>query len=64
MENKNIMFADYPDIVNLEQMRNMLGGISSTLAYKILKTNTIKSKKVGREYRIPKINVIEYMMTD
>ena len=64
MENKNIMFADYPDIVNLEQMRNMLGGISSTLAYKIFKTNIIKSKKVGREYRIPKINVIKYMMTD
>ena len=68
MEDKNIecniMFIDYPDIVDLQQMRKMLGGISSTLAYRILKTNTIKSKKVGREYKIPKINVIKYMMAD
>lgn len=58
------MFVDYPDIVNLVQMRKMLGGISSTLAYKILKTKKIKSKKVGREYKIPKVNVINYMMYD
>ena len=42
MENKNIIFADYPDIVNLEQMRNMLGGISLTLAYRLIKENQIK----------------------
>lgn len=68
MEDKNnqyiIMFANYPDIVDIEQMRTMLGGISSTLAYKMLKTNTIKNRKVGRQYKIPKINVINYMMTN
>lgn len=58
------MFVDYPDIVNLTQMRKMLGGISPTLAYRILKTRKIKSKKVGREYKIPKVNVINYMMYD
>ena len=68
MEKKNIeydiMFADYPDVVNLVQMREMLGKIGSTLAYKIVRTKQIKSRKVGREYRIPKINIIEYLLSD
>ena len=63
-ETYNLMFTDYTDIVNLVQMRKMLGGISNTLAYRILKENIIKSRKVGREYKIPKVNVIDYMMTE
>lgn len=63
-ETYTLMFTDYPDIVNLIQMRKMLGGISNTLAYRMLREKKIKSKKVGREYRIPKVNVIKYMMTE
>lgn len=59
-----LMFTDYPDIVNLVQMRKMLGGISNTLAYRMLREKKIKSKKVGREYKIPKVNVIKYMMAE
>ena len=63
-ETYNLMFTDYPDIVNLVQMRKMLGGISNTLAYRMLREKKIKSKKVGREYKIPKVNVINYVMTE
>lgn len=63
-ETYTLMFTDYPDIVNLIQMRKMLGGISNTLAYRMLREKKIKSKKVGREYRIPKVNVIKYMMAE
>lgn len=63
-ETYNLMFTDYPDIVNLTQMRKMLGGISNTLAYRMLREKKIKSKKVGREYKIPKVNVIKYVMTE
>ena len=52
------------ELVNLDQMRKMLGGISNTLAYRMLREKTIKSKKVGREYKIPKVNVIKYIMTE
>lgn len=62
-ETYTFMFTDYPDIVNLTQMRKMLGGISNTLAYRMLREKKIKSKKVGREYKIPKVNVIKYVMT-
>ena len=64
VETYTLMFTDYPDIVNLVQMRKMLGGISNTLAYRMLREKKIKSKKVGREYRIPKVNVIKYMMAE
>ena len=63
-ETYTLMFTDYPDIVNLDQMRKMLGGISNTLAYRMLREKKIKSKKVGREYKIPRVNVIKYMMTE
>lgn len=61
-ENYSIMFTSYPDIVNIEQMRKMLGGIGITLAYKLLKSGTIKSLKIGREYKIPKASIIEYLL--
>ena len=63
-ETYTLMFTDYPDIVNLVQMRKMLGGISNTLAYRMLREKKIKSKKVGREYEIPKVNVTKYMMAE
>ena len=63
-ESYTLMFTDYPDIVNLTQMRKMLGGISNSLAYRMLREKKIKSKKVGREYKIPKVNVIKYVLTE
>ena len=59
----DVMFRDYPDLLNITQMKNMLG-IGLTLAYRLLRENTIKSRKVGREYKIPKVNVIKYMITE
>ena len=58
----NSMFSNYPDVVNFTQMKEMLGNIGSTLAYKLLKENSIKSIKVGRAYKIPKNNIIEYLI--
>lgn len=55
------MFATYKDVVNVEQLAEMLG-IGITLAYRLVKQNTIKSIKIGRQYKIPKINVIDYLV--
>jgi len=56
------MFKEYPDVVEVEDLRKMLGGISKKLAYRLLTENEIRSVKVGRAYKIPKICVIEYLM--
>ncbi len=63
-ENYSIMFTNYPDIVNIEQMRKMLGGIGVSLAYKLLKQRKIKSIKIGREYKIPKSCIIQYLLDE
>ena len=63
-ENYSLIFTAYPDIVDITQMRQMLGGIGVTLAYKLLKQGIIKSLKIGREYRIPKSYIIEYLLTE
>ena len=60
-ENYSLMFTNYPDIVDIFQMRKMLGNIGISLAYKLLKQKRIKSIKIGREYRIPKSCIIEYL---
>ena len=59
-ENYDIMFTTYPDVVNIFQLKGMLG-IGINLAYKLVRSKTIPSLKVGREYKIPKGNIIYYL---
>jgi excisionase family DNA binding protein len=54
------MFHEYPDVVNVAQLQKMLG-IGRNTAYKLLNEQTIKSKKIGRIYLIPKINIIKFL---
>lgn len=56
------MFCDYPDVVDVSQLNDMLGGnLSKKLLYRLLQEQEIRNRKVGREYRIPKKFVIEYL---
>ena len=59
---KQSMFEKYPDVVDVDDLRKMLGGISKKLAYRLLSDQEIRSVRVGRTYKIPKICVIEYLM--
>ncbi len=56
-----IMFTEYPDVVNVQQLGEMLGGISEKTIYRLLKSEKIKSIFVGKRYLIPKPYVIEYL---
>ncbi|MDF2923947.1 MAG: hypothetical protein K0R57_2861 [Paenibacillaceae bacterium] len=56
-----LMFQDYPDVVNIEEMCDMLGGISTKTAYKLLHANRIQHFKIGRSYKIPKVQIIAYL---
>ena len=59
-DNYDLMFTSYPDLVNINQLKEMLG-IGITLAYRLVRNKTIKALKVGRQYKIPKRNVIAYL---
>lgn len=55
-----VMFKEYPDVVDVEQMSEMIG-ISTKTAYKLLRENKIKHFKIGRTYKIPKLNILLYI---
>ena len=57
-----LLFSDYPDVVNVEQMGKMLGGVSEKTVYRLLKSGKVKSFIVGRRYRIPKLDIFEYQV--
>lgn len=65
MENMNeistLMFKDFPDCVNARELQQMLG-IKRTKTYELLKNGTIKSIKIGKDYKISKFNVIAYLL--
>ena len=64
MQNNNYtqeMFVDYPDVVDVSGLQSMLGGIGKQTAYELVRKGTIKAIKIGKLYRIPKINVIVFL---
>ncbi len=61
MEVTGDIFEKYPDVVTFNQMREMLGNIGRTLAYKLLQNKEIESFRLGKNYRILKSKIIEYL---
>ena len=55
-----MMFPDYPDIVTVKQLREMLG-VSRALAYKLISGGEIQAVKIGTSLKIPKVSVINYV---
>ena len=68
MENKELdytkeLFKEYADVVGPKELKEMLGNnIGTNKIYKLLKTKEIYNKKIGNNYIIPKVSVIEYLM--
>ena len=59
--NTQEMFANYPDVVDVSGLQSMLGNIGKQKVYELVRKGTIKAIKVGKLYRIPKINVIAFL---
>ena len=57
----NMMFPDFPDIVTVAQLQEMLG-VSRHLAYDLINDGSIRGLKIGNSFKIPKVSVIEYVM--
>ena len=54
------LFEEYSDIVTVKDPCEMLD-IGKNTAYKLLNDGTIKSIKIGKIHKIPKIYLIEYI---
>ncbi len=62
MSASRYMFTDYPDIVTVAQLQKMLG-ISRHQAYELINDGCIPGVKIGNAYKVPKLNVISYMLS-
>ena len=54
------VFKEYPDILDVKQVSTLLG-VSTRVVYRLLNTGSLISLKVGREFRVPKVNVMKYV---
>jgi excisionase family DNA binding protein len=56
----NNTFREYPDVLSVPQVSTILG-VSSKTVYRILSDGALKSLKVGREFKIPKLYLLQYI---
>lgn len=56
------IFKNYPDVVKVKQLKQMLPKMGKNKIYELLQNKKIHSKKIGRDYYIPKVSVIKYLM--
>lgn len=59
---KNTLFTEYDDIVGISEIQKMLG-IGKKAALDFVKLPQIHGIKIGNKYRVPKIRVVEYLMS-
>ena len=56
------LFVDYPDVVKAKDLKQMLPNMGKNKIYKLLQEKKIYSKKIGRDYFIPKASIIKYLI--
>lgn len=57
----NDLFSTYPDVVSIDEIQQMLR-IGKNTVYELLKTEKLKSIKVGKKYVVPKKFVIDFLL--
>ena len=58
-ESYNLFLKEYPDVLTTKDLQHILS-VSSKTVFKLLHSSQIKSIKVGRNFRIPKIYLLQY----
>ncbi len=55
-----LFLNEYPDVLTTKDLQTILG-ISSKTVFMLLHSGQVKSIKVGRNFRIPKIYLLQYL---
>lgn len=55
------MFEEYPDILNIEEFSEAMR-IGKTKCYALLAKNEIKAYREGRDWKIPRNALIDYVI--
>ena len=56
------LFTDYRDVISFKDLQAMLGGLSSPKKRRLLEEGQIKSFLIGKQYKIPKVCVIDFLV--
>jgi len=56
-------FEGFSDVVNLTELRAMMGGIGESTVRKLLRANRIEHFYINTTYYIPKEKVIDYLLS-
>ncbi len=59
-----VRFSAFPDIVTIDVFCRMMGGIADGTARKLLRENRVQHFLVRNTYLIPKIAIIDYLLSD
>lgn len=54
------MLENYPDILSVADVIKILN-VGKRSVYKLIHTGDLYSRKIGREYKIPKKDLIDYI---
>jgi excisionase family DNA binding protein len=54
------LFETYDDIITIDDLMDMLN-IGRNYAYELLRSGKIKSFKIGKVYKIPKISIQQFI---
>lgn len=54
------MLKDYPDVMSMKDMQKALG-IGQNTAYNLVNSGTIPCKRIGRQIKILKSALLEYL---
>lgn len=60
---KTDILNNCPDVVNVHTLRKILG-IGKNKTYELLQSRKIQSIRVGTNYKIPKHNIVEFLLTN
>lgn len=60
MEAYKVMFKDYPDVVSVAQLSQMLC-VSKKTVYRLVRNQKIGFFKIGRTYKFAKVHIFSYL---
>lgn len=55
------MLEEYADVLTFKEFKEVMK-FGRNKCYQILNDGTIKSLKIGRDFRIPKANIIKFLL--
>lgn len=60
LEIYKVMFKNYPDVVSVAQLSEMLS-VSEKTVYRMVRDNRIGFFKIGRTYKFSKVHIFNYL---